>query len=855
MTGVRFLLCAVLTFAVSSPLSAWAQDDPESTNDSIDLTLGDIVVVGTRVRGVAVQDLAVPVDVYEIQEISATGSEDLTVALQKAAPSFNSKRNALGDGGLFHTAALRGMSPDHTLLLINGKRRHGISFPRPLDTAGQGTTGADLRAIPIAAIERIEVLRDGAATQYGSDAIAGVINIVLKENADESTLSLQAGTTQEGDGRRFGASAGLGMPLGQDGGVINLTAEVYDQGQIDRAFDTSHVDLGGPHDPPIRRKIVLGEPEHDLKSLFFNTVSPSSAQGQVYAFGGWSRRIGLSSGAWRDPYWAPDRIVGPVHPDGFLPFETSVSEDRAVTAGFRSEFGAWNYDASVSYGANEFDFGATESINASWAAGWLQGQLDGERILSDIAPSEVIANSGPRSGDSGGTTLDNFSLDFDISGQIGNDTEAALGAEFREERFRLRAGDFASWGCGTPDNRGEFPVVTLNADGTVGQSEALARCGHQGYPGYSPINAQFGARDRQNHALWADLRHDLAPKLNIEGAARYESYEGAGDSLTGMVGSRYHLSPTVSLRATASTGFRAPSLPQLGFNTIIFGGGGAEGGLSVTAHLEDGAAFRFFNVGAKTLKHEESRNFSAGMAWNPRSDLSLSADVYRVDLKDRVTLVKYGTNQGLNCAGDDEAACRRLIDERQLPRISDIQFFDNVVDTETTGLDFVATHDRTFMEGELILRAALHFNRTEIAAGGGRIGNATRSFVERGTPRQQHRLHANWDDGNSLEINVGLNYFGKAAPQWLNGADDFPPDCPGEISPAWIADVSAGLNMGRGIQLTFGVNNLLDEYPDEVTASCSNILNGVLGWGIRYNPDATYGISGRIWYTRLKATF
>ena len=470
MTGIRFLLCAFLTIAVSLPLSASAQNDTESADDSIALTLGDIVVVGTRVRGVAVQDLAVPVDVYEVQEISATGSDDLAVALQKAAPSFNSKRNALGDGGLFHTAALRGMSPDHTLLLVNGKRRHSISFPRPLDAAGQGTTGADLRAIPIAAIDRIEVLRDGAATQYGSDAIAGVINIVLKQRSDESTLGFQAGTTQEGDGQRIGASANLGLPLGQEGGVINLTAEVYNQGQIDRAFDTSALDAGGPHDPPIRRKIVLGEPEHDLKSFFFNTVAPSGAHDQAYAFGGWSRRNGRSSGAWRDPNWAPDRIVGPVHPDGFLPFETSVSEDRAVTAGFRSELGAWNYDASVSYGANEFDFGATESINASWAAGWLQGQLESKRSLSDISPSEVVANSGPRSGDSGGTTLDNYSLDFDISGQIGNDTEAAFGAEYRQERFRLRAGDFASWGCGTPDNRGEFPVVTLEADGTVGQS-------------------------------------------------------------------------------------------------------------------------------------------------------------------------------------------------------------------------------------------------------------------------------------------------------------------------------------------------------------------------------------------------
>ena len=835
------------------PVAPSAQNSAEEAAETVELQ--EMVVLGTRVRGVSYEDLAVPVDVYEVEEIATAGTPDLGVALQKAAPSFNSKRNAVGDGGLFHTATLRGMSPDHTLLLINGKRRHGISFPRPLDTAGQGTTGADLRTIPVAAIDRIEVLRDGAATQYGSDAIGGVINIVLKENPDESTVSVQAGTTQEGDGQHVGTSVGLGMSLGPENSVVNLTAEFYDQNRIDRAFDTSHVDAGGPHDPPIGRKIVLGEPEHDLKSFFFNANSKIDPDSELYAFGGLSTRNGISSGAWRDPNWSPDRMVGPVHPDGFLPLETSVSDDRAVNAGLRSKFGGWNYDASVTYGSNEFNFGATESINASWAASWLQSQLDSGRSLADITPAEVVANSGPASGDSGGTTLDNLSLDLDITGAIGNNTEAAFGAEYREERFRMRAGDFASWGCGTSDNPGEFRFVTLADDGTVAQSEQLARCGHQGYPGYSPTNARFGAIDRDSHAVWADLRHDISSDWNVEGAARYESYEGAGDSLTGMVGSRYHIVPTLSLRATASTGFRAPSLPQLGFNTIIFGGGGAEGGLSVTAHLEDGAAHNFFGVGSETLRHEESRSVSAGLVWAPRTNLSLTADAYHIDLKDRVTLVKYGVNQGLDCAGTDEEACRKLIRERQLPRISDVQFFDNAVDTRTTGLDVVANLSRDFMGGDLLLTGALHFNRTEVTAGQDRIGNATRSFIERGNPRQQHRIHANWSDGGSFEFNVGVNYFGKSAPQWLNSADDFPPDCPGEISPGWIADASAGFNIGHGAQITFGVSNLLDEYPDEISESCSGILNAFLGWGVLYNPDASYGLSGRIWYTRLNASF
>ena len=433
----------------------------ESDEESIAIRLDDLVVVGTRVRGVARQDLAVPVDVYEVQEMtSASGTADLAVALQQVAPSFNSQRNALGDGGLFHSALLRGMSPNHTLVLVNGKRRHNISFPRPLETALQGTTGVDLRAIPLASIERIEVLRDGAASQYGSDAIGGVINIVLKQNANESIASTEAGVTGEGDGERFGASANVGLPLGSEGS-LNLTLEVFDQARTDRAFDTSRLDVGGAHDPPIGRKLVLGEPEYDFKALWLSALTPlGSDLGELYAFGGWSQRNGLSSGARRDPVWSPDRMVGPVHPDGFLPFEESTSEDLAGTAGIRSRLGDWDYDVSLNYGANSFDFGAVDSINASWAAAWLQQELDRGRPLSGITPAEIITHAGPTSGDSGGTELGAWSLDFELSGKIAV-IDAALGAEYRQERFRIRAGDFASYGCGLPQAPGEAPAVTL----------------------------------------------------------------------------------------------------------------------------------------------------------------------------------------------------------------------------------------------------------------------------------------------------------------------------------------------------------------------------------------------------------
>ena len=622
----KLILPLALLAAVLFPApNLLAQDEPAVDEEAvaeggIAIELDDIVVIGTRVRGVAPENLSVPVEFYEIEEMTTTGTSDLAVALQQVAPSFNSQRNAIGDGGLFHSALLRGMTPNHTLVLVNGKRRHSLSFPRPLETALQGTTGVDLRAIPIAAIERIEVLRHGAVPQYGADAIGGVINIVLKENAEESTASLEAGVTGEGDGGRYGLSTNVGLPLGSEG-ALNLTLELFDQGRTDRAFDTSHLDVGGAHDPPIERKVVLGEPEYDIKALFLNAAVPLEGDaGELYAFGGWSVRNGLSSGAWRDPVWAQDRMVAPIHPGGFLPFEKSTSEDLAASAGFRSEINQWNYDLSLSYGANTFDFGAIDSINASWAAGWLQRQLDQGRTLSGITLSDIVANAGPRAGDSGGTKLETWSLDAETTTTFTLGTreiDAAFGAGYQQARFRIRAGDYASYGCG-PEGMPpiEAPAVGLDADGNVTQLDGLARCGHQGYPGYSPINAKFSERDRPSYSAWADFHHDVTSAWSLETAVRWEQYEGAGDSVTGMLGSRLALSSAASLRATASTGFRAPSLPELGFNTIIFSGGGAEG-LSVTAVLEDGAANQFFGLGAENLQHETSRSLIAGIVLDP----------------------------------------------------------------------------------------------------------------------------------------------------------------------------------------------------------------------------------------------
>ncbi len=819
-----------------------------------------ITVIGTRVRGLAYDDLSVAVDVYDATQIRNAGNDDLALILQRIAPSFNSKRNVLGDGGLFHTAVLRGMNPDHTLVLINGKRRHGISFPRPLDATGQGTTGTDLRAIPVASIERIEVLRDGAASQYGSDAIGGVINIVLKGNTRESVATVSAGGTTEGDGDRHTTALNFGLEIGARGGFANVTSEYTDQNRIDRAFDTRPLDPDGQGLDQIGpRKNIHGEPEHYNKTLFVNMEIPVTEAHELYAFGGYSQRHGVSSGAWRDPVWATERIVGPLHPDGFLPLEISDTEDVALTLGLRTDRGGWVHDVSFQTGANEFDFGAGSSANASWAAEWLANELQTGRNIATVTADEVIANSGPNSGDSGGTKLEDRVFNFDTAGTFdwwGEAVNAAFGAEYRDQRFRIRAGDFASYGCGSAEvdfdgdndplregNRG-FPAVTFN-NGVVGQHTGSATCGHQGYPGYSPLNAQLSRTERNSRALYADfqLDHGLFHGGTWETALRWEDYSDAGTQLTGKIGFQAELGARVSMRLSASTGFRAPSLPQKGFNTVLFSGGDAAG-LSVTAHLEDGAAHDYFNAGPSSLDHETSKNLAAGLVWQPTPDFSLSFDLYHIALDDRIALTGFTAD----CTGIHRDSCTRLANDRNLPQtISNVSYYDNIADTTTEGGDLVARYQRGWLAGDLTLTGALHLNKTRIKDVHGVIEPETRSYIEDGNPKQRRSFAADWQRG-PWDTHLAFNYFGKTKPFWLGFSD-----C-GPIDSAWLTDVGAGYTFGK-LRLSAGLDNLFNNYPNRINQACADVLNSFLGWGFRYNPDASYGSNGRLWSIRLDATF
>ena len=471
-------------------------------------SIEEIVVLGSRARvETLANELPVGVDVHQGAELERAGESDLGAALTKLAPSFNYSRQSVGDGALLRAATLRGLSPDQTLVLINGKRRHNMAWLRVLDgVIGYGTGGTDLGAIPTTAVQRIEVLRDGAAAQYGSDAIAGVINLELRDRTDGGELTVHGGTG-DGNGSRRGVAFNGGVPLGA-GGFLNVTGEWYKEDPLNRNGGN------GGLDPDFQDKLVThSSPLNDSAFLFLNAGLPIGDAGELYAFGGLSHREGRASGAYRfrynyweglesgDAMWdfvVPnfinfhERNTHPVYPDGFLPYEESRIDDTSAVAGWRNSVGEWDLDASAAYGRNEYGFGVTDTINASIGAHYLDRN-------PDATVADIIANAGPLAGNSGGIEFDQLTLNFDVRRTFDDGLLSALaaGVEHRVENYRQTAGDEASWSCGLPHAE-DYGAFAVGPDGAplVG---TVAACGFQGYPGYSPRNAELSDDGRDNH--------------------------------------------------------------------------------------------------------------------------------------------------------------------------------------------------------------------------------------------------------------------------------------------------------------------------------------------------------------------
>ena len=462
------------------------------------------------------------------------------------------------------------MNPDQVLVLVNGKRRHGIAFAKVLSMLGMGTTGTDLRAIPIHAIERIEVLREGAASQYGSDAIAGVINVVLKESAAGSSWSTYLGSTSFGDGERLLTSENVGLALGDGGGFLNVTGEYSRQTPSQRGGEAPTCFGPDPGYAPCADggKVKLlsrnGEPDYEGGAVMANAALPLGETVELFAFGGFSRRSAVSDGLYRKADWVP-RNVSYVYPDGFLPIEESDLTDASAVAGLRGEFADWSAEISAGFGQGRFSFDVANSINPSYAA----AQLTRNPAASS---AEIAAAAGPQSAHSGALNLRQMNLNADAQRDIGLGAAPgllAVGAALRSESYRMEAGDPA-WAS---------------------------------------------ERDRLSFGAYVDTElQPMNEALTLGGALRFENYSDAGSSLTAKLAARLELGESgAALRAAVSTGFRAPGLPQRGFNTLGFVG--SSGGLQSNGFLPEGDPIACADFGACSLSHETSRSRTGGLVY------------------------------------------------------------------------------------------------------------------------------------------------------------------------------------------------------------------------------------------------
>jgi iron complex outermembrane receptor protein len=818
----------------------------------------EVIVTGSRVRGRTAADTAVPVDILTREMLENSGESEIGPILQRIAPSFNYSRTTIGDGSdLMRPATLRGMGPDQVLVLVNGKRRHSQAWVHIQQQVGRGTSGTDLNAIPVMAVERIEVLRDGAAAQYGSDAIAGVINIILKDDVGRTQTSARYGRTSHDDGDQVWVSGNTGFGEA-NGTFINLTAEYSDTDRTEREKSSSiPLSGGGPRGDIFR----IGNSENDNWNVWFNSELETGELSEVYAFGGMSSREGESGGFYRFEF-QPDRSVPQVYPDGFLPLQTTKTEDISVVLGWRTDFwDTWTLDIGGGYGENKFTFGAKNSINASIAAEYLQNN-------PGATDPEIAANAGPTSGDSGDITFEQVTFNIDVTTEF--DTflpdllYVAAGFEYRDEEYELGSGVPASYTCGliSQDPLG-FPSVI---DPTV-----TANCGFQGFPGYSPATAQRGQNDRDNIGVYVDAETNLTDSLQIGAAVRYEDYDDAGDQWIGKLSGRFQVVDNFALRGAASTGFRAPSLAQRAFTTVITDAGAS--GLRQTYHAPEGdpiaAAY-----GVTQLEHEESTSYSGGFIWDITDSLEVTVDAYYIEVDDRVVL-------GGVLDGSTNPAAAALLAANGY---DGAQFFSNAIDTETTGVDVVAIYDWPLGDyGDLRIIGSYNHSETDVDSINPPAGVAASTIfpkaqvdlTETGQPQDRLMLEFDWIRG-SWSADLRFNYFGEVETSFWTCDGLGIPDggAPGNIcrdvlglddsdtiksDGAVLTDLEVRYAFDNGLTLTAGGTNIFDEQPDELRDNAVHrwISDDTSGFGNFDFPweSTPYGTDGSFFYVKAGFTF
>ncbi len=753
-------------------------------------------IVGSRRLASSATDTVVPVDVIPLTKSAEQGGQfDLAQTLQYVSPSFNSTRQTGADGAdLVDSAALRGLGSDQTLVLVNGKRHHTVALVNLFGARNRGNTGTDFNTIPMLAVDSISVLRDGAAAQYGSDAIAGVIDITLKKRAGcEGVVGY--GQYAAGDGKNYLASAYCGFKVA-DRGVFSLTGEYQDRGRSNRAE---------PDNPRI-----IGDSKIRNVTFLANGETPTSGGGKLYATLKHQIRDASSGAFARGGIGSddiPSRNSAAQYPGGFVPFINADLEDTYGILGQKMQFGEWAADLSQTYGRNAMRYNISNTLNASIAN---QDLLRGGRGLS------------PTSFDAGGFSFQQMTTNLDVSrffASVAGGMNVAFGAEYRSEKYKIGAGELGSY---------------VDADG-VGEG---GNAGSQGFPGFQP--SDITRKRRNSVAAYVDIETDLSKNFRLQTALRGERFNDFGSTLTGKIAGSFKLSDAALLRGSLSTGFRAPSLQQVFFSSTITDFISGQPVDVVIAPIGGRVANA---VGLPKLKEEKSTSFTLGATFNPTKDTAITADFYNIDIKDRIVL-----------SGRFDNTFARLGTILDGLGVGQAQFFVNSVKTRTAGFDLTASHKAKIAGASLNTYLALNVSKTEVknintpnsllGSEDILLSERERLFIEQGAPRRKATLGFEYGRG-AWTSELKVIHFGPQTLGTFSGTAGGVPNA--RYKPKTSADLSVTYAYDKKTKITVGGNNVFNVKP---TAQDANETDN----GFKYD-SVQFGLNGASYFIRLWKAF
>ena len=796
-------------------------------------TLEEVVVVGSRGAPRSVGDSPVPVDVISADELGKAGSNDLMMQLQGAVPSLNVHLQPISDAAsMIRPANLRGLSSDSTLIMVNGKRRHRASvIAFQGGGVNDGSQGPDISVIPSIALKSVEVLRDGAAAQYGSDAVAGVINFVLNDSAEGGTIKVKKGEFSEGDGATTVVMGNFGMPL-TDAGFMNVSFQMKENDATSRSVqrpDAQGLIDAGNTSVAVPAQIWGAPIIDDDVTFFFNSGLDLGNGSEAYMFGNYSERdidggfyfrnpdgrggvftkgdgtrliadvTGDMSGncptaldpsdyAGRDAVIADPNcyILNQAAPGGYTPRFIGNITDSSFTMGRSGEIAdgmmaGTAYDVSGSVGRNEATFGLNNTFNPS------------------------MGPDSPRDFETGSYIQLAKTFNVDLSKEYGS-TSVAYGYEWRETTFSVISGEEASW------KAGPYAVQGFNV-------------GSHGFAGFSPDSA--GAFSRRNYAIYGDVSNQVSEDLLVQGALRYENYSSGLDTTNYKLAFNYQLTDDVALRGSHSTGFRAPTQGQANVvNTQT---------TLVDGQLTQAQTLPGFKLGADQLQPEESTSFAMGIVAT-LGDVELTADWFNIEVDDRIAL----TSNAAPTAAQRAAMTAAGIPNAEL--IGEVNYFTNDFNTETSGLDIVATYSSNLMGGSTDLSAAYNYTDTEVSDQGNVTSDSKVKRLEEGLPnhRATFTMDQQWENVSAF---VRANYYGE---YYAVHADWFGTNA----DSAMTVDVEVTYDINESFNVSVGAQNIFDQEAEKIDGSTGAVGEGVPGnvLGAIYYETSPMGIEGAFWY-------